>query len=95
MTNEELLARATQFSFEASPSVFVSVDRVGELGDPWADRWAIRYFHECLTKSGRWVTEPSPSNRTDSFKNRTRFTLEEAMERASKAANTLQLRHPR
>lgn len=46
-------------------------------GEYW---WAIRDGRNCLSKSGRWQYEPSPSSRTDRFFKYCRFeTAQEAI----------------
>lgn len=54
-------------------------------------RWAIyqrgAYSRVCLSRSGQWHDEPIPSSRTDSWLRNHRFvSLEDAIERAKKAA---------
>lgn len=46
------------------------------------DRWAVLKLGSCLNVYGEWEFEPSPSNRNDEFKERCRFTLDEALTRA-------------
>jgi hypothetical protein len=46
------------------------------------DRWAITHIGRCLSRKGKWDMEPSPSNRTESWLTRHRFTLEEAQDKA-------------
>lgn len=53
------------------------------------DGWAIRCVGERLTRTGKWVYEPLPSSRTDSFKKRTTFTYEEAREKMKEILSTL------
>ncbi len=49
------------------------------------DAWAIRRRSECLSRSGKWVHEPMPSNRTEDFLSEHRFkTLQEAVEHLPK-----------
>ena len=45
------------------------------------DTWAITNIGTCLNRDGHWEYEPRPSNRTDEFLKRTRFTLNEALEK--------------
>lgn len=63
-------------------------------GQPWnappTDRvWAVRRWpnaspSQCLSRTGKWVFEPSPSERTPTFYKRHRFTFEEAVEAAKR-----------
>ncbi len=50
----------------------------------WRDdgAWAIVNAGCCLNTDGEWEVELQPSSRTDEFKARTRFPVEEAMRRA-------------
>lgn len=96
MTPEELLQHATEFSFlppgmdRSDPHARyfdVQVSRRSEgkwavvsMGQVWCDgEWA----HE------KWVYEALPSNRTEEFIASTRFPLEEAIEIAQKATETV------
>jgi hypothetical protein len=67
----------------------IEVQRVGDIIDGKAtldvDRWAIRYMRRCWNRDGEWEWEPIPSSRDDAFKERTRFPLREALERARDA----------
>lgn len=47
-----------------------------------SDKWAIIYEGACLNKSGDWVREGLPSSRTPDFLAETRFSLDDALERA-------------
>ena len=43
------------------------------------ERWAVRSHVDCLSRSGEWEWEPSPSSRDDEFYARCRFdSLEQA-----------------
>ena len=45
------------------------------------DRWAITdRFQNVMLRNGEWEHEPMPSNRSEEFLERTRFTLDEAFE---------------
>ncbi len=55
----------------------------GRIEERDEDRWAIVNGGCCLNTDGEWEVEPQPSSRTDEFKARTRFPLEEAMRRAA------------
>jgi hypothetical protein len=46
------------------------------------DRWAIVDGGLVLASDGQWEVERQPSSRTDDFKERTRYPLAEAMQRA-------------
>lgn len=50
------------------------------------DLWAVCRFRECLGTDGEWDYEPSPSNRTDEWKNNHRFDLASALALAQAAA---------
>lgn len=50
------------------------------------DLWAVCRFKECLGTDGVWDWEPSPSNRTDEWKNAHRFDLDSALALAKDAA---------
>lgn len=74
----DLLATAT--SFEINRDKFtggVTVERRQQLSGP--DRWAVVDGRAVLNTDGEWEYEPLPSNRTDEFLLRTRFSLEEAL----------------
>ena len=45
--------------------------------------WAVVEGGACLNKSGEMEYEPRPSSRDDAFFDRCRFTLDEALRRAS------------
>lgn len=61
---------------------------VEKAGHP-EDSFAVRRYGECLSRSGVWHYEPSPSNRSDYWLSKNRFPLEEALERARKAVPKL------
>lgn len=46
--------------------------------------WAIVSGSSVLAKDGAWEYEPRPSSRTDEFKQRTRYTINEAMDTLEK-----------
>ena len=58
----------------------LSVEERGE------GRWAVLHLSYCLGADGRFVYEPSPSNRTDEFLASHRFGLDEALALAKRAA---------
>lgn len=76
----------------------VEVSRVGAfvLGtfDLSADVWAVRWLGRCINERGEWEFEPSPSNRDDDFKERTRFPVEKAKDLALRAWCRLLVEHP-
>jgi hypothetical protein len=45
--------------------------------------WAVTDTGLCLNNSGEWEYEPPPSSRSEDFLTRCRFSLEEAIKRAS------------
>lgn len=54
-------------------------------------KWAVRWRHLVLHRSGRWDWEPQPSSRTDRWLASHRFTFETAMKLAKKAAPLLSI----
>jgi len=80
MTNEEmneLGISPSAYRFESHPSIRV------EWRGPAS--WAIVDYGIVLNKDNQWEHEPSPSNRSDDFIERTRYPLNEALRRALKA----------
>lgn len=88
MTDEELLARATEFDLlPYDPTERVSymrlrslkISRRKRIND--TPRWAIvDEMNTCLNHDGEWEWEPSPSSRTDEFFARCRWSdLREAV----------------
>jgi len=67
---EKLFKRATTFTFDNRTRI--------EQRSP--DKYVIICFKEVLNKKGEWEYEPSPSNRSELFLARTRYSLEEAVE---------------
>lgn len=53
------------------------------------DRWAVCWHGRCLGKRGQWDYEPTPSSRTDRWKNAYRHDLDTALKLAKKAAPNL------
>lgn len=49
-------------------------------------RYAVLHLGRCLTRTGKWEYEGSPSGRTTGFRARTRFPLEEALALAKQQA---------
>lgn len=75
----------------------VTVCAVDERSDDWMelaitvektapDRWAVRRHRRCLSRSGGWVWESVPTERTDEFLAEHRFGFAEALRRAREAA---------
>jgi len=69
----ERLSAVTQFQFSENLSIVWRGDNL------WCvvDRSGL-----VLNADGEWEYEPNPSSRTDGFRARTRFSLEQAFERA-------------
>lgn len=89
--SDNILPNATEFTFgdtEHSGPVFVCA-----RGN---DRWAVMWRAWVLNRDGKWEYEPSPSSRDDAFIARTRWTLNEALDRARAQASLLQINceHP-
>ena len=61
------------------------VDR-GDHSGRGEGRWAVTHHGECLSDSGRWDVEPSPSHRTDTWLAHHRFDLDTALRLAAQAA---------
>ena len=76
-------------TYGAIPSVY-RFEGVRDFKVEWrgGDSWAIVESCQCYNKNGRWEFEPSPSNRTDEFIERTRWTLEDALRTASELIKT-------
>ena len=53
---------------------------------PPNDTWAVRKGGYCLNADDEWELEPQPSSRDAAFFARTRWPLEEALERAQEKA---------
>jgi hypothetical protein len=49
------------------------------------NKWAVSLSNEVLNAAGEWEREPQPSNRTDEFLSRTRFSFADAINRARSA----------
>lgn len=60
----------------------VPVERYIQIAQRDEDGWAIVDGGCCLNSYGEWEVEPRASNRSDAYKMRTRWPLEEAMRRA-------------
>jgi hypothetical protein len=52
------------------------------------DRWIVKHMTQVLNKKGEFEWEPSPSNRTEAFIKRTRFSFDEAFEKALEIVKT-------
>lgn len=82
MTDEEmdkLGIHPSAYRFESNPRIKVEWRGTG--------LWAITNAGHCLNKDNQWEYEPLPSNRSDDFIERTRFTLNEALRRAIEENN--------
>jgi hypothetical protein len=87
--------RVTQYTLNAIPENLCGEDGcidwyAWNVTVEWrgpGDVWAVKHHTECLGKNGRWSYEPSPSNRSTSWKQRHRFTEEEALRLAEVAAH--------
>ncbi len=83
--NRVLLTFATRFEIPTKkytdPNAKLKIEYRGKQGEPDADVWAILDPHgNCYNKDEKdWEYEPLPSNRTDEFLKRCRFTLKEAL----------------
>lgn len=77
----ERLSAVTHFQFSEHVSI---VWRMGNL-------WSVYEGGMVLNVDGNWEYDPLPSSRTDEFKARTRFSLEEAFERATADARSARL----
>ena len=58
----------------------VPVEKYVRIVERDENQWAIEDVGCVLNADGDWEVEPSPSNRTDAFKMRTRWTLSQAMQ---------------
>lgn len=50
------------------------------------DVWAVTRMSQCLSSTGEWDYEPSPSNREDDWKETHRFPLDQALALAKEQA---------
>lgn len=84
MEAQELLKHATEFAFypEGAESDEINGShhciRVARRAP---GKWAVIHMGMCWNGKD-WDYEPSPSNRTDAYKKKTRFSLEKAVELA-------------
>jgi len=70
----------SQYEIEPHPPGYNVTFKLETRGK-WSDgteRWVIKDMAEVLNKDGNWEFEPSPSNRSTDFLERTRYTFEEA-----------------
>ncbi|GFM34065.1 hypothetical protein [Desulfovibrio subterraneus] len=74
---ETRLNMATSFCVGLIREREVNIEARGE------GKWCVYRGGYVLTRKGKWEYEPLPSSRTQSFYDNTRFTLEEAFERAN------------
>jgi hypothetical protein len=93
---EELLAKATVFTFNALPDEVrfesdeshyfdVTVEKRSQ------DTWAVKHRNNCFNTNLAGVYESLPSNRTDEFIANYRFTLAEAVEIAERLSHVIKL----
>lgn len=84
---KEDLARATEFSIVEPCREFtqglIVMRRRQRIGPA---KWSVNSGANILHADGTWELEPHPSGRSDEFLASTRFTLEEALERANQLA---------
>ena len=78
---EARLAMAVRFDWPEYKDLHFRV-AIESRGD---GKWAIINGGMCWTRDGEWEYESMPSNRTDEFIARTRYTLEEAFKLAPAA----------
>ena len=76
MTPDHMLSLATQFTLHVPGRGEIIIEKRGE------NSWAISDRFDVLDRNGNWRYEPLPSSRTEEFIAETRFTLEDAFERA-------------
>ncbi len=84
------LPRAIVTAYRVNPDEpmheWISVELTCRAGEgphrPPGDTWAVRKGGWCLNDNYEWEFEPIPSSRDEAFYARTRWPLEEALERA-------------
>lgn len=91
MKNKELLKHATEFAFYPEGAENDEINGLNhritvEQRSP--GRWAVVHMFQCWDGK-EWVHESSPSNRTDKFKKKSRFPLDEAVEIALSKIETV------
>ena len=91
MDAQELLKHATEFTFypEGAKNDEINGDHHKiTVTERSPGRWAVIHMGQCWDGED-WDYEASPSNRTDAFKKKTRFSLEKAIELASGMVETV------
>lgn len=81
MKPEELLKYATEFSFYPAGAESDEVNGQHHritVTERSPGQWAVVHMGRCWDGK-EWAYEPSPSNRTKTFKKKTRFPLEKAV----------------
>jgi len=89
MSDDELLAHATEFTFYPTPDpdlepladYYHFAFKVAWRGE---GRWAVVNGGSCVGRRGTRSYEPNPSSRTDRFKKAYRFSRDEAVATALK-----------
>ena len=56
-----------------------------------SDLWAVVYGDECLNRDGQWVPETSQSTRNQANYRSTRFSFDEAIEKAKQAVGQIEV----
>lgn len=82
-TVQDLVGTEFQFADQFADTGALFPPRFVRMNSPFYDgeRWAVRWYGHCLTKTAEWEYEPMPSSRDDAFYARCRFdTLEQAVE---------------
>jgi hypothetical protein len=83
LTPEELLAHARQFVFPLHPDEPNEAVRERDtitIENRSKGQWAVlQHGKLVLARDGEWEWEPLPSERTEAFKRRTRYTLTQAV----------------
>lgn len=72
MTDQELLSKAVKFEISKTEDIFI--EKRGE------NSWCVSMYGTVIDRHLERHYEPSPSNRTQEFIDRTRFSLDEAFE---------------
>ncbi|WP_404289202.1 hypothetical protein [Glutamicibacter arilaitensis] len=93
LTADELLAYATEFNFhpQGASAGDIDVDYFAiTVARRSPGRFAVLHMSQCWDGT-EWVHESLPSNRTDEFKEKARFPLEEAVTLASALSNSVKL----
>lgn len=90
MDTQELIKHATEFAFYpdgAEDDPINGSHHCIRIAFRAPGKWAVLHMGRCWDGTD-WVQEASPSNRTDSFKKKSRFSLEEAVKLASGMVET-------